>query len=440
MAQRHATPLADFPRFLGSPNEVPDGHMQLFEVICGAHEILDDGRKLCIFPATLRGEASEWYANPVVQERATYNCLKTNFLRKFRGPGFEEKLAEQFDHLRQGASESIDKKLGNSVPDNETLKRRFLVGLHDGKVEEYIRLKRPVSLEEAKREARIWEEVQGVLRLHTARFNLASQCKVQQLECELEKLRDVVSHLESELAQERTNRIQQAEKMKEIERVAYEWFKDTQDIKDKKNKKIDQLVKENEGFQELIKRWEIDRKIQREKIVSEMEKREKIERKIEALMRRTQTLEKTKIGKIALKGKEGRLGSRHIEIEGCRTKKEVETREKVSGDRVEVSQKEKGNGIEMRKKITKKTETSEVSKAASATKRILEKSETRDFGKGCKGTIGECKEKKKGSWRILAKEIDYSERKCAKQDDKELGEGDALTMDQEVTRKDTFSK
>ncbi|KAH7291821.1 hypothetical protein KP509_29G036900 [Ceratopteris richardii] len=99
MAQRYETPLGDFPRFLGSSDEDPDAHIQLFELICGAHEIVDEGRKLRIFPATLRRDASEWYANLGVQERTTYNDLKTNFLRKFGGQGFEEKLAEQFDHL-----------------------------------------------------------------------------------------------------------------------------------------------------------------------------------------------------------------------------------------------------------------------------------------------------------------------------------------------------
>ncbi|KAH7428182.1 hypothetical protein KP509_10G079700 [Ceratopteris richardii] len=175
----------DFPLFLGSFNEDPNAHVQLFEVICGAHEMVDDSRKSRIFPATLRGDASEWYANLGVHKRTTYDDLKANFLRKFRGLGFEEKLAEELDHLRQGATESIEKyidrmdtivrKLGDSAPDRETLKRRFLVGLHDGKVEEYIRLKRLVRLEEVKHEARIWEEVQCVLWLHRDRLSSHSR-------------------------------------------------------------------------------------------------------------------------------------------------------------------------------------------------------------------------------------------------------------------------
>ncbi|KAH7432419.1 hypothetical protein KP509_07G021500 [Ceratopteris richardii] len=529
MAQRHATPLGDFPCFLGAFDEDLDGHVQLFEVTCGAHEIVEDSKKLRIFPATLRGDASEWYANLGMHERTTYDDLKTNFLRKFRGLGFEEKLAEELDHVRQGPNESIDKyidrmntivrKLGNSAPDGETLKRRFLVGLHDEKVEQYIRLKRPSSLDETKHEARAWEEVQYVLQMHRDRLishsrglgenqesskiveiteakvgvlprariirsegrtggdgkpkkqepmhardkdehkndaiitsqivaqvecealkDVGLQCKVQKLECELEKLRDVVSHLERELAQEKANRMQQVEKVKDVERVAHEWFKDTQDIWDKENKRIDQLMQENEGFRELTKRWEIDRKIQREKIVNEMEKRGELERKVEVLMGRAETLEKTKIGKIASKGKEERLGFRHVEIEGCGTKKEVETKVRVSGERVEVSEKGKENGIETRKKTTTSTESSEQNMKTPIVKRILKKNETSDLGRKCKGTIGECKEKKKGSLRILAKEIDYNDRKCVKQGDKELGDGNALTMDQEVRRKDTFSK
>ncbi|KAH7424172.1 hypothetical protein KP509_12G093900 [Ceratopteris richardii] len=185
MAGRPWVPLSDFPLLLGPFNEDPDAHVQLFEVICGAHGIVDDGRKSCIFPATLRGDASEWYANLCVHKRTTYDDMKTNFLRKFRGLGFEENLAEELDHLRQGATESIEKyidrmdtivrKLGDSAPDRETLKRRFLVGLDDGKVEEYIRLKRPLSLEEVKHEARIWKEVQCVLRLHRDRLSSPSR-------------------------------------------------------------------------------------------------------------------------------------------------------------------------------------------------------------------------------------------------------------------------
>ncbi|KAH7365054.1 hypothetical protein KP509_18G006800 [Ceratopteris richardii] len=276
MAQRHATPLGDFPRFLAFPNEDPDAHIQLFQVICGAHEIVDEDRKLCIFPATLRGDASEWYGNLGVHERTTYHDLKTNFLRTFRGLRFEERLAEELAHLRQGANESIDKyidrvdtivrKLGNSAPDKETLKRRFLVGLHNEKVEQYIRLKRPASLEEAKHEARIREEVQKCPSLQGSR---------------------------------------------------------------------------------------VDAPMNRYDRIRELEKDEYVA--------------KTKIGKIALKGKEEKSGSRRVESEGFRTKKEIEMRGRVSGDRVEVSQK-------------------------------------------------------------------------GKQGDKEIGEGDALTMDRGVARKNKFSK
>ncbi|KAH7300924.1 hypothetical protein KP509_23G003600 [Ceratopteris richardii] len=562
MAQRHATPLGDFPCFLGCLDEDPDGHIQLFEVICGAHEIVDEDRKLRIFPLTLRGDASEWYRNLGVHERTTYDNLKTNFLRKFRGAS--ESIDQYIDRM-----DTIVRKLGNSVPDNETLKRRFLVGLHDGKVEEYIRLKRPVSLEEAKHEARVWEEVQCVLQMHIDRLNAHSrglgenqesskivkiieekhstvlknrvhynqtvngkergyvvqmvgmvvyfepiknqedgilkrmnlnprphiqkvqfhsrglvcwtcnqrgqcpslqgsrsdalmnrydrtkdhlkdenttnvskttngdvstspclspnfmrvefpkeyrckvqsrpgrkiivnqdvpevgvvpqaqiirsegriggdgkpnkqepmhardkdehkndaiitsqivakvecealkdvelQCKVQKLECELEKLRAVVSHLERELAQEKELRLQQVEKVKEVERVTHEWFKDTQDIRDKESKRIDQLVQENEGFRELIKRWEIDRKIQRKRIVSEMEKCKELEQKVEALMEKVQNWERTEIEKVESKQNGERLSSRHVEIGERRTKKELKIREKVSGERVVVT-------------------------------------------------------------------------------------------------------
>ncbi|KAH7404339.1 hypothetical protein KP509_15G021400 [Ceratopteris richardii] len=185
MAHRHATPLGDFPCFLGTSDEDLDGHVQLFEVICGAHEIVEDRKKLRIFPTTLRGDASEWYANLGMHKRTTYDDLKTNFLRKFRGLGFEEKLAEELEHLRQGPNKSIDKyidrmntivrKLGNSAPDAETLKRRFLVGLHDEKVEQYIRLKRRASLDEKKHAARAWEEVQSMLRLYRDGLSLHSR-------------------------------------------------------------------------------------------------------------------------------------------------------------------------------------------------------------------------------------------------------------------------
>ncbi|KAH7428181.1 hypothetical protein KP509_10G079600 [Ceratopteris richardii] len=634
MAQRHATPLGDFPCFLGSSDEDPDAHIQLFEPICGAHEIVDDGRKLWIFPATLRGDAIEWYANLGVHERTSYDDLKTNFLRKFRGLGFEEKLAEELDHLRQRATESIDKyidrmdtivrKLGNGAPDKETLKRRFLVGLHDEKVEQYIRLKRPVSLEEAKHEARIWEEAQCVLQMHRERLishsrslgtnqestmfvdinpkkevelldklnadtlarvkpscspighmameclsvqesrsdsprirhdgirerktneyttkvresrrgdismspclsgnfgkaevfderraqveskprtkiivnqgvpevgvvppvqtmrsegktsederckrqepilarerdrhkndvilmpkivdavecdlqeDVGLQCKVQQLEHDVEKLRDVVSHLESELAQEKKSRIQQEEKVKEIGRVTYEWLKEAQDIRDNENKRIDQLVQENEGFRELIKRWEFDRKIQREKIVSETEKCEELERKVEALIERLQTFERTKIVRRTSKGKEERLGSRQVDSKECRVNNESRFREEVNGDRVCGSQKRKGDGIATRKRTTTKVESSKVSMTTPITKRILKKSETRDFGKRCKGTLSDGREKRKGNSTTHAQEINHMERKCVRKSDKEIEGRDSFTTYQHIMKEDKF--
>ncbi|KAH7278710.1 hypothetical protein KP509_38G053500 [Ceratopteris richardii] len=294
MAHRHTTPLGDFPRFLGSSDEDPDAHIQLFELICGAHEIVDDGRKVCIFPATLRGDASEWYANLSMQERATYDDLKTHFLRKFRGLGFEEKLAEQFDQLGQGASESIDKyidrmdtivrKLGNSAPDKETLKRRFLVGLHDEEVERYIRLKRPVSLEEAKHEARIWEE--------------------------------------------------------------------------------------NE----------------------------------------------------------------------CRAKKESRSREEVNRDRVCGSQKRKGGGSEIKRKITQEVKVSKVNMTEPSRKNIPKKTEAKDPRKDCKGKLGDGSEKRKGSSKILVKQMDHNEHECLRKCDVEISRGDALTIDEGVVRKGKFSK
>ncbi|KAH7372752.1 hypothetical protein KP509_17G019000 [Ceratopteris richardii] len=95
MAGRPWVPLSDFPLFLGSFNEDPDGHVQLFEVICSAHEIVDDDRKSRIFATTLRGDASEWYANLGVHKRTTYDDLKTNFLMKFREVKHEARIWEE---------------------------------------------------------------------------------------------------------------------------------------------------------------------------------------------------------------------------------------------------------------------------------------------------------------------------------------------------------
>ncbi|KAH7373179.1 hypothetical protein KP509_17G042900 [Ceratopteris richardii] len=198
MDQRHTTPLGDFPRFLGSSDEDPDAHIQLFELICGAHEIVDDGRKLQIFPATLRGDAIEWYANLGVHERTSYDDLKTNFLRKFRGAN--ESIDKYIDRM-----DPIVRKLGNSAPDRETLKRQFLVGLNDEKVERYIRLKRPISVDEAKHEARVWEEVQSILQMHRDRTISPSRSlqeyreNSKMVDINEEKIVEIIEKLKSDL-------------------------------------------------------------------------------------------------------------------------------------------------------------------------------------------------------------------------------------------------
>ncbi|KAH7300825.1 hypothetical protein KP509_24G080500 [Ceratopteris richardii] len=74
------------------------------------------------------------------------------------------------DYLRQGVNESIDnyiqrmemlvRKMGANAPNDETLKRRFILGLRDPTAQQHISLTRPATLMDAKEQARLWEEVQ----------------------------------------------------------------------------------------------------------------------------------------------------------------------------------------------------------------------------------------------------------------------------------------
>ncbi|KAH7441806.1 hypothetical protein KP509_03G055400 [Ceratopteris richardii] len=170
MAQRISVHLGDFTKFLGAWDEDPDSFIQLFEVTCEANEVVDQGQRLRIFPAILRDEAANWYGNLISQERGTYQMLKEAFLAKFRRQGFQDRLAQQMDYLRQGVNESIDnyiqrmetlvRKMGANAPNDETLKRRFIAGLRDPTVQQHISLTRPATLIDAKEQARLWEEVQ----------------------------------------------------------------------------------------------------------------------------------------------------------------------------------------------------------------------------------------------------------------------------------------
>ncbi|KAH7430990.1 hypothetical protein KP509_08G023500 [Ceratopteris richardii] len=170
MAQRISVHLGDFTKFSSTWDEDPDSFIQLFEVTCEANDVVDQDQRLRIFPAILRDEAANWYGNLTPQERGTYQMLKEAFLAKFRRQGFQDKLAQQMDYLRQGVNESIDnyiqrmetlvRKMGVNAPNDETLKRRFISGLRDPTAQQHISLTRPATLMDAKEQARLWEEVQ----------------------------------------------------------------------------------------------------------------------------------------------------------------------------------------------------------------------------------------------------------------------------------------
>ncbi|KAH7294485.1 hypothetical protein KP509_27G002600 [Ceratopteris richardii] len=170
MAQRISVHLGDFTKFSGTWDEDLDSFIQLFEVTCEANDVVDQDQRLRIFPAILRDEAANWYGNLTPQERGTYQMLKEAFLAKFRRQGFQDRLAQQMDYLRQGVNESIDnyiqrmetlvRKMGANAPNDETLKRRFISGLRDPTAQQHISLTRPATLMDAKEQARLWEEVQ----------------------------------------------------------------------------------------------------------------------------------------------------------------------------------------------------------------------------------------------------------------------------------------
>ncbi|KAH7372581.1 hypothetical protein KP509_17G011300 [Ceratopteris richardii] len=170
MAQRISIHLGDFTKFSGAWDEDPDSFIQLFEVTCEANEVVDQGQRLRIFQAILRDEAANWYGNLTPQECGTYQMLKEAFLAKFRRQGFQDRLAQQMDYLRQGVNESIDnyiermetlvRKMGANAPNDETLKRRFITGLRDPTAQQHISLTRPATLIDAKEQAGLWEEVQ----------------------------------------------------------------------------------------------------------------------------------------------------------------------------------------------------------------------------------------------------------------------------------------
>ncbi|KAH7301173.1 hypothetical protein KP509_23G015100 [Ceratopteris richardii] len=148
----------------------PDSFIQLFEVTCEANEVVDQAQRLRIFPAIFRDEAANWYENLEGPRRRTDQMLKDAFLAKFRRQGFQDRLAQQMDYLRQGVNESIDhyiqrmetlvRKMGANAPNEDTLKRRFIAGLRDPSAQQHISLSQPATLVAAKDVARVWEEVQ----------------------------------------------------------------------------------------------------------------------------------------------------------------------------------------------------------------------------------------------------------------------------------------
>ncbi|KAH7422077.1 hypothetical protein KP509_13G089400 [Ceratopteris richardii] len=122
MAQWISVHLGDFTKFSGAWDEDPDSFIQLFEVTCEANEVVDQGQRLRIFLAILRDETANWYGNLTPQERGTYQMLKEAFWAKFQRQGFQDRLAQQMDYLRQGVNESID----NYIQRMETLEQARL--------------------------------------------------------------------------------------------------------------------------------------------------------------------------------------------------------------------------------------------------------------------------------------------------------------------------
>ena len=173
MAQPLARPsvrLADFAQYAGQEDEDPDGHLERFEVVCLAQGIVEDDQKLNVFPATLQCEALSWFYNLDLACQVTYQALIDNFLARFRGLGFQEKLARQFDNLFQCFNEDIDhyiqrmetlvRRMGVFAPNDTTQKRKFIDGLCNLEAQTVVRLSIPIDLATAKQEARNWEEVE----------------------------------------------------------------------------------------------------------------------------------------------------------------------------------------------------------------------------------------------------------------------------------------
>ena len=75
--------------------EDPDVHINRFNTVAQANNQAADADKLRVFPATLDGYASDWYAQSCVGHFTTWDELGIAFLDSFRPIGYAERLSCQ---------------------------------------------------------------------------------------------------------------------------------------------------------------------------------------------------------------------------------------------------------------------------------------------------------------------------------------------------------
>lgn len=87
--------------------EDPDVHINRFNTVATANNQDTVAEKLRIFPATLDGFASEWYAGFPAGHFATWDALRQAFLDAFRPLGYADRVREELSQVMMMPHESV---------------------------------------------------------------------------------------------------------------------------------------------------------------------------------------------------------------------------------------------------------------------------------------------------------------------------------------------
>lgn len=193
--------VGSLPVFRGDPGECPDAHLRRLDRLCRATGDATSATAARIFPASLDGDAAEWY--DLIADAAgvkssspappPWDAVRTAFLDVFRHPDAADRARGEIKGLRQGPDETVYRYHlrmlgilrqildggGADVPD-AVLKDAFVGGLR-AEFKEWVTA--PSELDEAVALALSWEGAEGLRAARRAAKEACGSSSAAALKC-----------------------------------------------------------------------------------------------------------------------------------------------------------------------------------------------------------------------------------------------------------------